>query len=671
MQSSGSPVLALRVVGLVSLTCLLGPSAHAATTLYVGPSEAYTTIASAVAASLAGDTIILRAGRYAEDLDLRGRTLTIEGESGPARTVIAAPSTVWLNGTITVEGVSFSPAPATGVYVDGGNVTLDDVQVHDAPQNGLSVVGGVANITETAVFSSGKHNFAITYGTATITRSLSWYPVEDGFLLQAPAVVRNSVAIGGAGNGFRVQSATATLTNVVALNLTYAAVNAFYPVTVTNAAFLDDTYIGACSGADPTFDHGVGTRNYADTGCSDAPHTALTNADPAFSAWSDRLAIAYIDLHPAVGSPMIDAGLGVDADGSAADLGVFGGPDGTWSDHDGDGQVTIFDCDDFDPTTFVGAGEIVDGRDNDCDGSIDEDPVDTGGGDTGDTADSGDTGQDRGTGADLDADGWRESLDCDEHNVATHPGAVEIIDHADNNCDGATDEGTIYGDDDHDGYTEVTGDCDDHDPERNPAAADDVYNALDNDCDGQEDTPHAVDHDGDGYRDDEGDCDDGDPAVHPGAIDGLDGADSDCDGVTDDDAITVDLDGDGVTPLAGDCQDENAAVHAGAVDIADNFVDEDCSGSDNYDADRDGDPSMAAGGTDCDDLDNTVAPGKAELCDGRDNNCDGVTDEDCDATTDPPATDSTCGCASATPPSVTTALLAMAAFGAVRRRRTR
>lgn len=655
------------MTALTVLSALSATPVRAASTLYVGPSEVYTTIGAALSASVDGDIVILRAGTYAEDLDLRGRSVTIEGESGPARTVIAAPTTVWLNGTITLRGVSLSPAPATGLYIDGGTVTIDDVHVHDAPTNGLSVSGGTALITETAVLNSGRHNFAITYGAATITRSLSWYPVEDGFLLQVPATVTNSIAVGGY-NGFRAQSASLTLSNLAALATTSAGVNAFYDVTVTNSAFLDDAYIGGCSGGVPTFDHGVGTRNYGDSSCTDAPHTALVNADPAFSAWSDRLALAYIDLRPAPGSPMIDMGTGSDVDGSIADLGVFGGPSGAWSDHDGDGQVTIFDCDDHDPVTYVGAGEIVDGRDNDCDLEIDEDPVDTGGGDSGDTSD---TATDVGTGADLDGDGWFSSLDCDEHNIATHPGAVEIADHADNNCDGQADEGTIYGDDDMDGYTEVTGDCDDHNPERNPAAADDVYNALDNDCDGQEDTPHSVDHDGDGNRDDEGDCDDGDPAVHPGAADGLDGADSDCDGVTDDDAISVDADGDAVTPLAGDCQDDAPLIYAGAIDIADNSIDEDCSGSDNYDADRDGDPSAAAGGTDCDDLDNTVAPGKTELCDGRDNNCDGAIDEECDATSDPLVADTGCGCASSSGSKTTPALLALVAVSALRRRRAR
>ncbi len=653
-----------RAIGLGLLST---SPALAANTLYVGPSDAYTNIASAVAASAAGDTIVLRAGTYAEDLDLRGHSLTIEGESGPVRTIISAPSAVRLNGATTVRGVSFSPAPATGVYIDGGTVLLEDVQVHDAPSDGVVMLGGATTVVETAVFGSGRHNFAVTGGTATLTRSLSWYPTEDGFLLQSASVVQNCAAIGGY-NGFRAQNATLTMSNNAALANAWAGVNAYYDVTISNGVFLDDSYIDGCNnGATPSFDHGVGTRNYASYACTGAPHTAITDADPLFTAWSDRLPLAYVDLRPGAGSPMIDAGTGLDTDGSTGDVGVFGGPSGGWSNHDGDGQVNLFDCDDHDANTYLGAPERADGRDNDCDGSIDEDVVV----DTGDTGDTSDTGGDTGSppGTDIDGDGWVSSVDCDEHNIATHPYAPEIIDRADNNCDGAADEGTIYGDDDHDGFSEVGGDCDDTDPERSPGAADDVYNALDNDCDGQEDTPHGVDHDGDGYRDDELDCDDSDAIVHPGAADGRDGADSDCDGVTDDDAITVDADGDGVTPQNGDCQDDDPTIYTGAVDIADNFIDEDCSGSDNYDADRDGDPSTAAGGTDCDDLDNTVAPGKAELCDAQDNDCDGEIDEGCDESDDPPSEDPGCGCAATPGDSALAPLLAVLAVAASRRRR--
>ena len=45
------------------------------------------------------------------------------------------------------------------------------------------------------------------------------------------------------------------------------------------------------------------------------------------------------------------------------------------------------------------------------------------------------------------------------------------------------------------------------------------------------------------------------------------------------------------------------------------------------DKDGDGHPPVVCGGDDCDDSQNAVAPGKPELCDGVDNNCDGANNE--------------------------------------------
>ncbi len=89
---------------------------------------------------------------------------------------------------------------------------------------------------------------------------------------------------------------------------------------------------------------------------------------------------------------------------------------------------------------------------------------------------------------DEDNDGWTvDDGDCDDHNAYTYPGAPEIADHLDNDCDGHVDENTDNHDDDGDGYSEADGDCDDANPHIHPGALE-IQDNLDNDCDGHVDS---------------------------------------------------------------------------------------------------------------------------------------------------------------------------------------
>lgn len=139
-----------------------------------------------------------------------------------------------------------------------------------------------------------------------------------------------------------------------------------------------------------------------------------------------------------------------------------------------------------------------------------------------------------------------------------------------------------------------------------------------------------------------------------------DGRDDDCDGVTDEGLFVlyyVDRDGDGfgttsfttdyacpgaTTPLrssiGGDCDDGNPAIFPGvgcpACEEVGYYRDEDSDGYGEIATAAsfcDGRPSagyvLQVG--DCDNADPSVHPGAVEICDGRDDNCDGVIDEDC------------------------------------------
>ncbi len=385
-------------------------------------------------------------------------------------------------------------------------------------------------------------------------------------------------------------------------------------------------------------------------------------------------------------------------------------------DLDGDGYGSDVDCDDDDPAVHPGATELCNGVDDDCDGYIDDADPSVDGGQAWYEDGDGD-----GWGRDGDAvvrctapTGWvAVDGDCDDGSVAVHPGAAELCNGVDDDCDGVVDDDPVdgevwYADADADGYGapdlpvracarpggyvgDAT-DCDDGDASIHPGA-NERCDGVDEDCDGAVDEdpvdPPAwyADVDGDGYGDptvatsaclrpgghvaDATDCDDGDATIHPGADEHCDGVDEDCDGAVDEEPVDggawyLDGDGDGYgdggvsTTACGqpsgyvadgtDCDDADPAVSPGAQERCDG-VDDDCDGAvdespavdaptwyADVDADGYGDAGSAtaacsqpsghvADGTDCDDGDPGIHPGASESCDGIDEDCDGSVDE--------------------------------------------
>ena len=275
------------------------------------------------------------------------------------------------------------------------------------------------------------------------------------------------------------------------------------------------------------------------------------------------------------------------------------------------------DCDDDEPAVFPAADELCDGVDQDCDGEVDEEPVD---GETyyvdGDLDGYGSVA--------IQACGETDGVsfaagDCDDEDTEVSPGRNETCDERDEDCDGLVDEDaaaapTWYADRDGDGHgdpdetataceqpwgwTADALDCDDTSGSVNPDAVE-LCNKIDDDCDGAIDADAADatvwyrDVDGDGYGDDDdtwtvcptpagyaevgGDCDDADASAYPVTW----YADADGDGYGDPDATTDSC----TAPTAhvagrGDCDDGAADTYAGADDSCGDGIDQDCDGYD-------------------------------------------------------------------------------------------
>jgi len=180
---------------------------------------------------------------------------------------------------------------------------------------------------------------------------------------------------------------------------------------------------------------------------------------------------------------------------------------------------------------------------------------------------------------DEDNDGFFYFEDCDDYNASVNPDGVETCNGLDDDCNLSIDDGlpvsTYYQDLDGDGYGEqlvILDTC-----------------LM---------TPPL------GYVTNSLDCDDSTNAVSPAGIETCNGIDDDCSGFIDDGIpyydYYMDFDGDGFgdadmimdtcltsAPLgfvdnAMDCDDSNASIYPGANEIADNDIDEDCTGLDYF-----------------------------------------------------------------------------------------
>ena len=178
-------------------------------------------------------------------------------------------------------------------------------------------------------------------------------------------------------------------------------------------------------------------------------------------------------------------------------------------DNDCDGKI------DEDGVCCTPTTEICDGKDNDCDGEIDEDGVckeETACTPTAEICD----------GIDNDCDG-----EIDEENVCCSP-AAEICDGIDNDCDGEIDEENVCGETEEtcDSSTDANGNCI---TESEPACtpSEEICDDQDNDCDGMVD---------------EGDVCNTDTAAECQPTEEMcDGIDNDCDGKIDEGGICDDI----------------------------------------------------------------------------------------------------------------------------------
>ncbi|MBZ5639234.1 MAG: hypothetical protein LAO51_10845 [Acidobacteriia bacterium] len=281
---------------------------------------------------------------------------------------------------------------------------------------------------------------------------------------------------------------------------------------------------------------------------------------------------------------------------------------------------------------------------------------------------------------DHDGDGYRSCEtnpalnDCNDGNPNVHPGAVEICNGIDDNCDGQIDEGvtvpTWFNDADGDGYgsnTDAVAACLSPLPYKECSVSflTQCFNDFDcpaGTCKPKQAETCSVDADcatnpgetcvagrcvGIACRDDSvcqnfetcvgsetcsrdrqylstsGDCDDTNPAIHPGFTEICNGIDDDCNGAVDDGLPTgtwyPDVDGDHYgdsSRVVAGCQPLSYKVCAESPSVQCS-TSEDCPGTQACDRQVD---YISVGG-DCNDLNAAIHPGAPEQCNHINDNC--------------------------------------------------
>ncbi len=229
-------------------------------------------------------------------------------------------------------------------------------------------------------------------------------------------------------------------------------------------------------------------------------------------------------------------------------------------------------------------------------------------------------------------------VDCDDNDGNNHPGNTEVCDDQDNDCDDKVDES--FGDKG-DSCTVGEGECKrtgsmvcnangtgttcDATP---GSSSEEICDGKDNDCDGDTDENGKALCDNGEFCDGKetctgtGGCKDGSPPC-PAGITCNESSDT-CPDCTDKDKDGYAVEGGSCGPV--DCDDNNPVTYPGAQEICDG-KDNNCNGIfHDVETDSDGDGYFPCEG-DCNDGDNKVYPDAPELCDKKDNDCDGNTDE--------------------------------------------